>query len=71
MYIGLLSHEIDNNFNLKNDSKFGGDPLWLCGKEPTGLNLKCSICKNSLTFLFQISTSYDEYKFPSCVENDT
>ncbi|KAI4839716.1 PDCD2 domain-containing protein [Plasmodium brasilianum] len=61
MYIGLLSHEIDNNFNLKNDSKFGGDPLWLCGKEPTGLNLKCSICKNSLTFLFQISTSYDEY----------
>ncbi|SBT73995.1 conserved Plasmodium protein, unknown function [Plasmodium ovale] len=61
MYIGVLSHEVDNKFDLKNDSKFGGSPLWLCGKEPTGLHLECSICKNRLTFLFQLSTSYDEY----------
>lgn len=61
MYIGELSNEIDNKFDLKNDSKFGGEPIWIHDKEPTNLNLKCSICKKDLTFLFQLSTSYDEY----------
>ncbi|CRG97881.1 conserved Plasmodium protein, unknown function [Plasmodium gallinaceum] len=61
MYIGVLSDEIDDNFDLKNDSKFGGDPLWLCGKEPANIHLKCTICKKDLIFLFQLSTSYDEY----------
>ncbi|CRH00563.1 conserved Plasmodium protein, unknown function [Plasmodium relictum] len=61
MYIGVLSDEIDNDFDLKNDSKFGGDPLWLCGKEPKNIHLKCTTCKKDLMFLFQLSTSYNEY----------
>ncbi|GAB66962.1 hypothetical protein PCYB_103120 [Plasmodium cynomolgi strain B] len=61
MYIGVLSKKIDNKFDLKNDSKFGGAPVWLYGKEPTNFNLECPTCKNDLTFLFQLSTSYDEY----------
>ncbi|VWU51031.1 conserved protein, unknown function [Hepatocystis sp. ex Piliocolobus tephrosceles] len=61
MYLGILSHELDNNFDVENDSKFGGDPIWLCAEEPKGLNLKCSSCGKGLTFLFQLSTSYDKY----------
>ncbi|SOV11838.1 conserved Plasmodium protein, unknown function [Plasmodium gaboni] len=61
MYIGELSNEIDNKFDFKNDSKFGGEPIWINDKEPTNLDLKCSICKKDFTFLFQLSTSYDEY----------
>ncbi|CAA9988736.1 conserved Plasmodium protein, unknown function [Plasmodium knowlesi strain H] len=61
MYIGVLSKKIDSKFDLKNDSKFGGAPVWLYGKEPTNFNLKCPTCKKDLTFLFQLSTSYNEY----------
>ncbi|CAD2108302.1 hypothetical protein YYG_01249 [Plasmodium vinckei petteri] len=61
MYIGVLSDEVDSNFDLKNDSKFGGDPVWLCGTNSTVFNLKCSTCKKNLTFLFQLSTPYDTY----------
>ncbi|ANQ08707.1 Uncharacterized protein PCOAH_00030730 [Plasmodium coatneyi] len=61
MYIGVLSKKIDTKFDLKNDSKFGGAPVWLYGKEPTNFNLKCPTCKKDLTFLLQLSTSYNEY----------
>ncbi|EUD68228.1 hypothetical protein C922_01246 [Plasmodium inui San Antonio 1] len=61
MYIGVLSKKIDDKFDLKNDSKFGGAPVWLYGKQPTNFNLECPTCKNDLTFLFQLSTSYNEY----------
>ncbi|GAW81451.1 hypothetical protein, conserved [Plasmodium gonderi] len=61
MYIGVLSDETDNKFDLINDSKFGGDPVWLQGKRPRNFNLKCPTCKSNLTFLFQLSTSYNEY----------
>ncbi|CAI7721032.1 hypothetical protein PVIIG_04780 [Plasmodium vivax India VII] len=61
MYIGVLSKKVDSKFDLKNDSKFGGAPVWLHGKEPTNFHLECPTCKNNLTFLFQLSTSYNEY----------
>ncbi|KJP85562.1 hypothetical protein AK88_01562 [Plasmodium fragile] len=61
MYIGVLSKKTDEKFDLKNDSKFGGAPVWLYGKKPTNFSLECPTCKNDLTFLFQLSTSYNEY----------